>query len=183
LPAPSLQKPPTQKVDSANQAAETYRILSGDDSLVSDILQTVFEHYWCLFNRANSPAWLASPRGCLFRIVQRDTWHARGAALWSKRQAVSIEGRLGLHQELPDAASEETTVQHERLALINDFLSGLAERDRKTLLAKLERSYAPLARALGTTPGSLRTRACRLWARFRNYIRTNSKPAKRAEAA
>jgi DNA-directed RNA polymerase specialized sigma24 family protein len=185
LPAPGLQKPTIQKSDTSNLAAETYRVISGDDSLLSDILQTVFEHYWCLFNRADSPAWLASPRGCLFRIVQRATWHARNDALRSKRQAVSIEGHSYLRQELPDGntSSEETTVRHERLALINDFLSGLEERDRRILLAKLERSYAPAARALGATPGSLRTRACRLWARFQNHIRIHSISAKRSEAA
>jgi RNA polymerase sigma factor (sigma-70 family) len=185
LPAPKLPRPTLPIEDVAKQVAQTYQILSKDDGLLPDVLQTVFEDYWRLFTRADSDAWLASPRGCLFRIVQRDTWHARNAALRTRRKVVSIEDRLGLPQEIPyeEASSEETTVSHERLALIKEFLSLLREEERQILLAKLERSYEPLARSLGIASGTIRTRACRLWARFKRFVESRAQSSKRVKAA
>jgi hypothetical protein len=79
--------------------------------------------------------------------------------------------------------ASSSTAQNERIALIDEFVCSLGERDRQILLAKLEGTYEPLARSLETTSGALRTHACRLWSRFKRFAEDSAPSTKRAQVA
>jgi DNA-directed RNA polymerase specialized sigma24 family protein len=157
--------------------------MTAENDLFSETLQIIATHYCEQAKRTTSLAWLASPRGCLFRIVQRDCRDTHRRELKKRTLTLPFDDRLAAQTEVPDEqiSSEEHSFRRERLALIDQFISGLNDRDRRILQAKISRTPCrQLAAALNENEGRLRTQACRLWARLKRHIQIRTAAIKRA---